>query len=155
MVLGSWRESHTSHNTQLPMRRLTVIFLLPSASYEEDLAESHTIVPNGYNFGRDWLVGNATGHAIPYPSNLHPLSTSPTGPLNADGGTGVIQNVPNGLFTGTTSFDGYMYQTTVQYVSGLMGATSVGINHNTTVPEGGQLAIDGMVAVFTVSIVSS
>ncbi|GAA96280.1 uncharacterized protein L969DRAFT_100774 [Mixia osmundae IAM 14324] len=31
-----------------------------AASVEEDLAHEHTISPNGYNLGRDYIVGNAT-----------------------------------------------------------------------------------------------
>lgn len=35
--------------------------LFLAASKEEDAEENHTIIPNGYNIGRDELVGNAIG----------------------------------------------------------------------------------------------
>lgn len=38
--------------------------MLARASKEEDSSKRHTIVPNGYNLGRDWLVKRAVkgGH---------------------------------------------------------------------------------------------
>jgi len=102
-----------------------------AASYEMPIAQQHNIVPNGYNFGRDELVGNATSQ-----SSLIP-TTSLT---NAS------------AYSGQTSFGGYTYQTSVKYVSGLLQNTSIGINHNDTVPLNGQNAIDGLVAVLAVTI---
>jgi len=49
--LRMFRQNGTEHNTG-------ALFL--AVSMEENIAESHTIVPNGYNIGRDDLVGNAT-----------------------------------------------------------------------------------------------
>ncbi|KAF8182326.1 hypothetical protein BJ912DRAFT_978603 [Pholiota molesta] len=99
-------------------------------SYEMPLQQDHDIVPNGYNNGRDWLVGNITGSAIPS--------------LTLTNGT---------TFTSTTSFANYTYQTRIQYVAGLLQNTSIGINHNITVQiEGVANATDGLVAVLEVSI---
>ncbi|KAI5828603.1 hypothetical protein K523DRAFT_244114 [Schizophyllum commune Tattone D] len=100
-----------------------------AASYEKSAKENHDIVVNGYNIARDQIVGNITGSAIDTSS----LS---------DGAT----------YSGSTSYNGYTYQTDVQYKSGLLDATSDGINHYQSVPEDGQPAIDGLVAVLTVKI---
>ncbi|KIM80967.1 hypothetical protein PILCRDRAFT_72410 [Piloderma croceum F 1598] len=48
-------------------------------------------------------------------------------------------------FQGNTSFDGFTYQTSVQYVSGLLPVGSSGVNHG--------IDLDGLVAVMQVSIV--
>jgi len=95
-----------------------------ATSYEQPIAMGHNIVPNGYDFGRDWLVGNATAQSTII--NTSSLTAGAT-------------------FTGKTSFDGYTYQTSVQYVSGLLPVGSKGINHD--------IIIDGLVAVMDVSIV--
>ncbi|EJC98979.1 uncharacterized protein FOMMEDRAFT_23338 [Fomitiporia mediterranea MF3/22] len=95
-------------------------------SYEKPIAEQHDIIDNGYNLGRDWLIGNATNAFIPT-SNLTNSST----------------------YTGSTSANGYMYQTSVQYVSGLLSNTSDGINHFQSMTTN---AVDGLVAVMTVHI---
>jgi len=100
-----------------------------ATSYELPIAQDHDIIPNGYNLGRDQLVGNATNTSVPTSS----LSTSST-------------------FSGTTSNQGYTYQTSVTYVSGLLNATSDGINHYLTVAVDGQPAIDGLVAVMVVKM---
>ena len=96
-------------------------------SYEKPLAEQHDIIDNGYNLGRDWLVGNATGNISIPTSNLTNSST----------------------YSGSTSANGYTYQTDVQYVSGLLGNTSEGINHFQSFTTN---AVDGLVAVLTVHI---
>ncbi|KAI5123152.1 hypothetical protein M0805_000855 [Coniferiporia weirii] len=100
-----------------------------AASYEKPIAEQHDVIDNGYNLGRDWLVGNATGGINIPTSNLTNSST----------------------YSGQVSFGGYTYQTDVQYVSGLLQNTSNGINHYLTVGDG-QNAVDGLVAVLTVKI---
>ena len=97
-----------------------------AASYEKPLAEQHDIIDNGYNLGRDWLVGNATNSFIPT-SNLTNAST----------------------YEGTTGYEGYTYQTSVKYVSGLLPNTSDGINHFQSMSTN---AADGLVAVLTVRI---
>lgn len=122
-------------------------------SNEHDLQDKHHITPDGYTVGRDLLVGNATQTSTPYPNNFQAIETSFTGPLNADGGSGDIQVVPDSRFVGRTKHHTYTYETTVEYVSGLLGATNVGVNHNDTVPVDGQPAMDGLVAVLTVRIV--
>jgi hypothetical protein len=112
--------------------------------------DAHDIVVDGYNLGRcviisrrhtvpvsdssflvyrDWLVGNAT------------QTTLPSGNLNT-----------SLTFSGSTSSAGYTYKTSAILVSGLLANTSIGVNHNTTVGINGNNAIDGLVAVLTVSI---
>ncbi|KZT25524.1 hypothetical protein NEOLEDRAFT_1178311 [Neolentinus lepideus HHB14362 ss-1] len=100
-----------------------------AVSEELPLSQNHDIIPNGYNLGRDWLVGNATSRNIT------------TSDYSTSGGT---------QFSGSTSYNGWTYQTTVTYTTGLLNATSVGINHNESVPVNGQPAIDGLVAVMEV-----
>jgi len=100
-----------------------------AASYEKPIAQQHDIVPNGYNFGRDEIVGNLTSTQIP---------------------TSTLTNAST--FSGQTASNGYTYQTNVKYVSGLLQNTSSGINHAGTVAVNGQNAIDGLVAVLNVTI---
>ena len=117
-------------------------------SYEMPIAQQHDIVPNGYllptphslsllipprryNLGRDWLVGNATNQTSLIPT----LSLTNTSTIS-----------------GSRSYGGYTYLTNVTYVSGLLQNTSVGINHNGSVPVPGDNAVDGLVAVLGVTI---
>ncbi|KAH7885465.1 hypothetical protein F5I97DRAFT_1810757 [Phlebopus sp. FC_14] len=104
-----------------------------AASYEMPIADGHNIVPNGYNFGRDWLVGNATAQPTIVPTTNLTNTTS---------------------YTGNTTFNNYTYSTTVNYISGLLQNTSQGINHFQSVAVNGENAIDGLVAVMTVKILS-
>ena len=97
-----------------------------AVSYELPLAQQHDIIDNGYNLGRDWLIGNATNNFIPT-SNLTNSSS----------------------YSGTASANGYSYQTNVQYVPGLLQNTSQGINHFQSMTTN---ACDGLVAVMTVHI---
>ncbi|KIK63071.1 hypothetical protein GYMLUDRAFT_163766 [Collybiopsis luxurians FD-317 M1] len=103
-----------------------------AASYELPASSNHDIVVNGYNLGRDYITGNITGSTIPTES----LSNSST-------------------FSGSTSFNGFNYSTSIQYISGLLPNTSSGINHNLTVATDGQNAVDGLVAVLTVKITAT
>ncbi|KIL66727.1 hypothetical protein M378DRAFT_346897 [Amanita muscaria Koide BX008] len=100
-----------------------------ATSYEFPLSMGHDIVPNGYNLGRDWLIGNITKSPIPT-LNLTNSST----------------------FSGTTSANSYTYHNNIQYVSGLLQNSSMGVNHNASVPINGLNAIDGLVAVIEVTI---
>ena len=84
-----------------------------------------------YNLGRDWLVGNATNQTSLIPT----LSLTNTSTIS-----------------GSRSYGGYTYLTNVTYVSGLLQNTSVGINHNGSVPVPGDNAADGLVAVLGVTI---
>ncbi|OBZ71467.1 hypothetical protein A0H81_08663 [Grifola frondosa] len=104
-----------------------------ATSYELPIQEGHDIIFDGYNLGRDWLVGNATAQSslIPTP-NVTNTST----------------------YSGQTSFGGYTYQTDAAYVSGILSNTSTGVNHYLTVGGNGINAIDGLVAVLTVKVVS-
>ncbi|EIN12672.1 hypothetical protein PUNSTDRAFT_97478 [Punctularia strigosozonata HHB-11173 SS5] len=102
-------------------------------SYEKPISDDHDIIFNGYNLGRDWLVGNATGGQSIPTLNLTNSST----------------------YSGSTSYNGYSYKTDVSYVSGLLQNTSIGINHNLTVGGNGINACDGLVAVLTVKITAA
>lgn len=105
-----------------------------ATSYELPEALSHDIISNGYNLGRDWLIGNATAQS----------SLIPTADLtNAT------------TFSGQTSYGGYVYQNSVEYVSGFLTNSSDGINHYLSVGTNGTNAADGLVALLTVKILSS
>lgn len=82
-------------------------------------------------FFSDELVGNATSQPTQIPTTT--LTNAST-------------------YSGQTSYGGYTYHTNVQYVSGLLQNTSTGINHAATVAVNGQNAIDGLVAVLSVTI---
>jgi hypothetical protein len=67
------------------------------------LDKGHDIVPNGYNLGRDWLIGNVTNQTTVIPTlNLTNQST----------------------YSGQTSYGNWTYQTDVKYVSGLLRNSS-------------------------------
>jgi hypothetical protein len=100
-----------------------------AVSYEMPLKFDHDIITNGYNMGRDWLIGNITQSTIPS--------------LNLTNGT---------TYTAKTSFADYTYETQIQYLSGLLENTNDGINHNVTVGGQGFNASDGLVAVLQISI---
>ncbi|KAI0789660.1 hypothetical protein C8Q75DRAFT_146840 [Abortiporus biennis] len=119
-----------------PSANSSAIFM--ATSYEKPIKQFHDIVVNGYNLGRvvyrDWLVGNATNmSSIIDTSSLTNTTT----------------------FTGQTTFANFTYQTEAAYTSGLLSATSDGVNHFDSVPPNSSVpAIDGLVAVLTVKIVS-
>ncbi|KAI0369375.1 hypothetical protein BV20DRAFT_359327 [Pilatotrama ljubarskyi] len=104
-----------------------------ATSYELPIQMGHDIIFNGYNLGRDWLVGNATAQ-----SSLIPTA-----------------NITNGTtYSGQTSFGGYTYKTDVVYLSGILSNSTKGVNHDLTVGNNNTLPVDGYVAVMTISIVS-
>ncbi|THG98499.1 hypothetical protein EW026_g3697 [Hermanssonia centrifuga] len=103
-----------------------------ASSYEKPIADQHDIVPNGYNLGRDWMMGNATNQ-----TSLIPTTT--------------LTNTST--YSGQTSYGNFTYQTDVKYVSGLLANSSDGVNHFATVAVNGANAIDGLVAVMQVKIV--
>ena len=79
----------------------------------------------------DWLVGNATAQS----------SLIPTG------------NVTNGTtYSGTVSFGGYTYRTDALYLSGVLSNSTDGLNHASTVGGDGVEAVDGLVAVLTITV---
>jgi hypothetical protein len=82
----------------------------------------------------DWLIGNATTQ-----SSLIPTAT--------------LQN--GTTYSGQTSYGGYVYQTNVQYVSGYLSNSSNGINHYLSVGANGTNAVDGLVAMINVKILTS
>ncbi|BEI79945.1 hypothetical protein CcaverHIS002_0104740 [Cutaneotrichosporon cavernicola] len=129
--IGSCRETFDGgqHLRYWKQNGTGAIFM--AVSIEMELAKGHDIIRNGYNAGRDFLVGNIT--------NL-------TEPLDG-------RNLTNtSTFTGSTMFRNYTYQTDVRYVNGLLRNSSDDINHYITVEDDGLPAIDGLVAVLTVSI---
>lgn len=71
--------------------------LFLAASVEMDLERQHDIVPNGYNLGRDYLVGNLTG--VTFDSRSVTNATT---------------------FEGTSSYANYSYHTSVMYQPGLL-----------------------------------
>jgi len=108
------------------------IFL--AASYELPEQLGHDIIFNGYNLARDWLIGNATAQS----SVIQ---------------TATVTN--SSTFSGQTSYGGFVYQTSVQYVSGYLTNTSNGINHYLSVGANGTNAADGLVALMSVNILTS
>ncbi|TBU31788.1 hypothetical protein BD311DRAFT_804267 [Dichomitus squalens] len=105
-----------------------------ATSYELPIQTGHDILFDGYNLGRDWLVGNATAQS----------SIIPTA------------NLTNGTtFSGQTSFGGYTYSTDALYLSGILSNSTDGLNHASSVGGNGVEALDGLVAVLTVKVVSS
>ncbi|KAI0770166.1 hypothetical protein C8Q74DRAFT_877111 [Fomes fomentarius] len=109
-----------------------------ATSYEKPIQFGHDIVFNGYNLGRacysDWLVGNATAQSEGFP----------------------IANLTNGTtYSGQKSFGGYTYQTDALYLTGVLSNSTQGVNHADSVGGNGVQAVDGLVAVLTVKIVSS
>ena len=122
-----------------------------AASYEKSAKENHDIVVNGYNIARcvpSPYITPTTNHVL---TLTPPLSDQIVG--NITGSAIDTSSLSDGAtYSGSTSYNGYTYQTDVQYKSGLLNATSDGINHYQSVPEDGQPAIDGLVAVLTVKI---
>ncbi|KAF8157955.1 hypothetical protein B0H34DRAFT_706920 [Crassisporium funariophilum] len=103
-----------------------------AVSYELPLNLGHDIIVDGYNLGRDWLIGNITRSTVPT-RNLTNTTT----------------------YSGTTTFANYTYQSDIKYVSGLLEDTNDGINHNLSVSVGGVNSVDGLVAVIDVKITES
>ncbi|KAF8318960.1 hypothetical protein DL93DRAFT_2053999, partial [Clavulina sp. PMI_390] len=124
--------SHLRYWTQNgPSANTGAIFM--ALSYEEPAAQAHGIIPNGSYRSRDWFIANATNQT----------SIIPTLDLAS----------PTSGFTGRTTYSNYTYETKSTYVTGLLQNTSIGINHNDTVPVDGRPAIDGLVAILDVKIV--
>nr|VWO96323.1 Acetolactate synthase (EC [Ganoderma boninense] len=100
-----------------------------ATSYEMPIQDGHNIIFDG-----DWLVGNATAqsHLIP---------------------TG---NITNGTtYSGKTSFANYTYSTDALYLTGILSNSSSGLNHASSVGGDGVEAVDGLVAVLTVKVLST
>ncbi|KAL0961222.1 hypothetical protein HGRIS_006189 [Hohenbuehelia grisea] len=102
-----------------------------AASYEMPIAQQHDIIVNGYNFGRDWVIGNMTNVTVP----THNLTNQTT-------------------YSTQTTWAGYTYASEIQYVSGLLSNSSEGINHMYSVGPNWTNAIDGLVAVITTKMVA-
>jgi hypothetical protein len=142
------------------------IFL--AVSEEKGLDYNHDIIYNGYNLGRDWFVGNATNQDSLIPTVLETV--------NGTWYSGVTNQT---TYSGDKTFNNYTYHTDVQYVSGLLpnssgeswsinlsaasrpradrGYTTFadGVNHADKMSVPGMPAVDGLVAVLTVSITAT
>jgi hypothetical protein len=90
------------------------IFL--AVSEEHDLTKNHDIVFDGYNLGRDHLVGNLTQQRIETKASI---SNSSTGGLHR-----VTVIDPSIEYQGTKVFEGITYKTSVRYHAGLARNTS-------------------------------
>lgn len=127
--LGSCKETFNGGQHLRYWRQNSTNALFLAVSVEMSLAKGHDIIPNGYNLGRDYLVGNLTAQQID------------------------SRNVTNAtVFHGNVTYGNYTYATEARYVSGLLNASSDGVNHYITVEEDNHPAIDGLVAVLTVKI---
>ncbi|KAL1408791.1 hypothetical protein Q8F55_005604 [Vanrija albida] len=131
--LGACKETFDGGNHLRYWRQNSTNALFLAVSVEMSLEKQHDIVPNGYNLGRDYLVGNLTGHQI---DSRNVSNTT----------------VITGSSTGNSTWGNYTYQTEARYVSGLLNDSSDGVNHYITVEAEGHPAIDGLVAVLTVKI---
>lgn len=118
------------------------IFL--AVSEEKGLDYNHDIIYNGYNLGRDWFVGNATNQDSLIPTVLETV--------NGTWYSGVTNQT---TYSGDKTFNNYTYHTDVQYVSGLLPNSSDGVNHADKMSVPGMPAVDGLVAVLTVSITAT
>ncbi|KAF7364760.1 hypothetical protein MVEN_00345900 [Mycena venus] len=105
--------NHFRHWVQNGMSVSSGVYFL-ATSYEMPIPQGHNIVVNGYNLGRDWLIGNITKAPIDTAS----LTNTST-------------------FTGTTSYGGYTYSSAISYVPGLLANSSDGVNHMGTVGVNG------------------
>ncbi|KAJ7738425.1 hypothetical protein B0H16DRAFT_1729998 [Mycena metata] len=114
-----------------------------ATSYEMPIAEGHNIVVNGYNLGR--CVLSLTFYPVSYALSCAAIGSSATSQTRS-----TLTNTST--FSGTVSYAGFVYSTSISYVSGLLGNTSVGVNHGSTVGIDGQNALDGLVAVLDVKI---
>lgn len=129
--IGSCRETFDGGQHLRYWKQKSTGAMFMAVSIEMSLDKGHDIIRNGYNSGRDFLVGNVTGMSEP-PKTLEVTNTT--------------------TFEGGTSFRNYTYHTQVRYVSGMLKNSSDDINHYITVEDNGRPAIDGLVAVLTVTI---
>ncbi|KAI0726328.1 hypothetical protein C8Q72DRAFT_536097 [Fomitopsis betulina] len=120
-----WTQNGKQHDTG-------AVFM--AASYELPETKQHDIIFNGYNLGRDWLIGNVT-------NQTHLIPTA---------------NLTNGTtYTGQTSYNGYTYETTALYLYGYAPNTSYAVNHNLTTSNATVNSDDGFIAVLTAKVVSA
>ncbi|KAJ7078556.1 hypothetical protein B0H15DRAFT_533513 [Mycena belliarum] len=115
----AWRQNGTHGNSG-------AWFL--GASKEEDSSRSHTIVANGYNIGRDWLVAQAlAGSELVLPPGV--LAPAP-------------RTIRDGWPWPGTGGERLQWRAEVEWVAGLLEPGRRGVNHN--------IAQDGRVAILTV-----
>lgn len=77
-----------------------------AVSAEKDLSKKHDIVLDGYNLGRDYLVGNLTQQTIRASSRYITPETNDVAIVNQEIG-----------YYGMKTLDSITYKTTVRYVS--------------------------------------
>lgn len=85
------------------------IFL--AVSEEHDLTRKHDIVLDGYNLGRDYLIGNLTGQSI---------QTK----MDSEKGGRVTAITDRVEYQAKKTFEGIRYETSVRYHTGLARNTS-------------------------------
>ncbi|KAJ7693448.1 hypothetical protein B0H17DRAFT_933078 [Mycena rosella] len=90
--VGTCIESLTGGNHFRYLHSSSLVFPQPSTgalflavSKEEDVEESHTIVPDGYNIGRDLLVSGAVGSKTGFDGNKFKFTTYQTDVANVTG----------------------------------------------------------------------
>jgi hypothetical protein len=135
----AWRQNGTESNSG-------AWFL--GASKEEDSRRHHTIVANGWNLGRDWLVEQALAGSELY---IRRGNDTPEFWVPGDDDTPEDlpqpETTPEGWPWPGTGGERLRWRAEVEWVSGLLAPGREGINHN--------IAQDGRVAVLTVSRVQS
>ncbi|THH00905.1 hypothetical protein EW026_g1700 [Hermanssonia centrifuga] len=67
--------------------------LFLAVSQEEDLAESHTIAPNGYDVGRDAFVGNATQGSPSFGGKTYTVQAETLAGVMPSGAAGVNHDI--------------------------------------------------------------
>jgi hypothetical protein len=100
-LTGSCKESLVGGNHLRYYRQEHTGAYFLAVSAEKDLSHHHDIIENGYNLGRDYLVGNFTGKEVDT-KNLKP-------------GT---------VVEGSATFMGWTFHTRAEYVDGLLEKTS-------------------------------
>ena len=102
------------------------------------------------------ITDPASPPSLPYPDIVHACSDWLIGNATAQSSVIPTANLTNGTtYSGQTSYGGYVYQNSVQYVTGYLTNGSSGINHYLSVGANGTNAVDGLVALLTVKILSS
>ncbi|KAJ7256816.1 hypothetical protein B0H12DRAFT_1232720 [Mycena haematopus] len=139
----AWRQNGTEGNSG-------AWFL--GASKEEDSRRGHTIVANGYNLGRDWLVERALEGSELWVRQGH--GGTPEYWVPGDGPTTEDfswapepETTPEGWPWPGTGGERLQWRAEVEWVSGLLAPGRKGVNHG--------IAQDGRVAILTVSRVQS
>lgn len=100
-ILGTGEETLVGGNHLRLWHQATSGAYFLAVSAEKDLSQKHDIIPNGYNIGRDQFVSDLVGQKI----DTNTVKAGDT-------------------FEGDSSFKTWTYHTKVEYVAGLLDATS-------------------------------